>query len=130
MNSVCQEMDKVTPSAAHESDRVDRWQLRLLPFMIRTLLGLTAFFFIVSLAQIIYLHWRIDQSPKVDLHQPISLLTQEKPNSAGESVQLADAMTMALLEANALDRRYHQASVGLMARVWTSYLGFVTGMVL
>jgi hypothetical protein len=130
MNSVRQEMQKIAPSATDESDRVDRWQLRLLPFMIRTLLALTAFFFVVSLAQIMYLHWRIDQSPKVDLRQPISLLTQVKSSSAAESMQAADAMTKALLEANALDRRYHQAGVGLMARVWTSYLGFVTGMVL
>jgi len=39
-------------------------------------------------------------------------------------------MAKVLLEANAMHRRYHQASVVLMARVWTSYLGFVTGMVL
>jgi len=123
-------MHKIAPSAADESDRVDRWQLRLLPFMVRTLLGLTAFFFVVSLGQIAYLHWRIDQSPQADLHQPLSVLAQVKSSSTAESVQIADAMTRVLLEANALDRRYHQASVVLMARVWTSYMGFVTGMVL
>jgi len=39
-------------------------------------------------------------------------------------------MIAATLEANALARRYHQANVVLMARAWTSYLGFVTGMIL
>jgi len=58
------------------------------------------------------------------------VLIPVKPSSAAESVQIADGMARILLEANAMDRRYHQASVVLMARVWTSYLGFVTGMVL
>jgi hypothetical protein len=37
---------------------------------------------------------------------------------------------LAILEAGALDRRYHQANVLLMSRVWARYLGFVTGMIL
>jgi hypothetical protein len=129
MNSAQQDTLKVAPSAADESHR-DRWQLRLLPLMTGTLLSLTAFFLIVSLIQIAYLHRRIEQSPQVDLHQPISVLAPIRPSSAAEAIQLADGMSKVLLEANAMDRRYHQASVVLMARVWTSYLGFVTGMVL
>jgi len=38
--------------------------------------------------------------------------------------------TSALLEANVIARRYHQANVLLMSRVWANYLGFVTGMTL
>jgi hypothetical protein len=87
-------------------------------------------FFLISLVQIAYLHWRIEQSPKVDLHEPLSVLAATRFTSPEESTQVADKMAMTLLEANALDRRYHQASVALMARVWTSYLGVVTGMVL
>jgi hypothetical protein len=130
MDSMPQETHKVISSLADESHRVDRWQLRLLPFMIGTLLGLTAFFLVVSLVQIAYLHRRIEQSPQVDLHQPISVLTPKPSSSVAESIQAADGMAKLLLEANAMERRYHQASVVLMARVWTSYLGFVTGMVL
>lgn len=130
MSSVVQETNKVAPSAADKSYNIDRWQRRLLPFMIRTLLGLTAFFFVVSLVQIAYLHRRIEQSPQADLHQPIAVLTPVRSSSVAESIQLANGMALVLLEANAMDRRYHQASVVLMARVWTSYLGFVTGMVL
>jgi len=129
MNSE-QEMHEVVPSADDESRRVDRWQLRLLPFMIGTLLVLTAFFLVVSLVQIAYLHRRIEQSPQVDFHQPLSVLAPMRSSSTAESIEIADGMARLLLEANAMDRRYHQASVVLMARVWTSYLGFVTGMVL
>jgi hypothetical protein len=125
MSSAPQEIKKDAPSAED-----DRWQLRLLPFMTWTLLSLTAFFLIVSLAQIVYLHRRIEQSPQVDLHQPLSVLAPVRSSSVAESILIADGMAKELLEANAMDRRYHQASVVLMARVWTSYLGFVTGMVL
>lgn len=37
---------------------------------------------------------------------------------------------LSLLEANALQRRYHQAGVLLISRIWTRYLGFVTGTIL
>ena len=38
--------------------------------------------------------------------------------------------TLLQLEANALQQRYHQAGVLLISRIWTRYLGFVTGMIL
>jgi hypothetical protein len=36
----------------------------------------------------------------------------------------------AVLEADALQRRYHQANANMLARVWTRQLGFITGMLL
>jgi len=35
-----------------------------------------------------------------------------------------------LLEADALDRRYHQASALLMSRIWAKHLAFMTGMIM
>jgi hypothetical protein len=113
-----------------EAKRIERWQRHLLPFMIRMLLGLTLFFLVVSLGQIAYLHWRIEQSPPIDLRQPIAFIEKTGARSLSEATETSHQWMMVLLEANALDRRYHQASVVLMARVWTSYLGFVTGMTL
>jgi hypothetical protein len=46
------------------------------------------------------------------------------------TVASAEFRTLASLDASILDRRYHQANVQLMGRLWTSYLGFVTGMIL
>ena len=37
--------------------------------------------------------------------------------------------TLSQLEGYCLQRRYHQANVLLMARVWFGYLGFITGMI-
>lgn len=112
-------------SADSEHRRNERWRRMLLPLMTRLLLGLTIFFFTVSLAQITYLHWRVGQTPTVDLSGPVELLEK-----VPDALSAANTIALLRLEANALERRYHQASVVLMARVWTSYLGFVTGMIL
>jgi hypothetical protein len=113
-----------------EAARLHRWQLRLLPLIVRVLLGVTVFFFVVSLGQIAYLHWRIEFNRDVELSGPFLLLKPSPSEAASERRESSALMINALLEANAMERRYHQASVVLMARVWTSYLGFVTGMAL
>lgn len=112
------------------STNTQQWQEKLLPFMARMVLGLTLFFFIASCAQLIYLHWTIKNSPELDLHQ-IRLFNAATTN-ADEQQNLAAAKLQALveLEAYSLRRHTHQANVLLMARVWTRYLGFVTGMIL
>src|SRR5215471_3551722 len=38
--------------------------------------------------------------------------------------------SLLLLESDALDKRYHQASALLMSRIWTKHPSFLTGMVL
>jgi len=100
-----------------------QWQDRLLPFMIRMLGGLTIFFLTASFAQLAYLHYRIEKGPVLS----ISTLVPT-PSPTGGLTQIETASV--LLEAHVLDQRYHQANIFLMARVWTNYLGFVTGMTL
>jgi len=119
-----------------------QWQNRLLPWMIRMIVGLTAFFFIASLVQLFYLHWEISTAPVLNpnfyeammdglLHSAEKTSTASLPATSGDQ-QLTAAMVgiLSSLETNAVARRYHQANVSLMSRVWTRYLGFVTGMVL
>lgn len=90
-----------------------QWQAKLLPFMIRMLVGLTIFFLTASFIQLIYLHTRIGRAPAL----PAGALSN--PLTANFH-----------LEEHIIDLRYHQANVFLMSRVWTNYLGFVTGMTL
>lgn len=127
------DMPLAVPGSEREHDedaeRVYRWQLRLLPLIVRVLIGITGFFFLVSLIQLGYLHWRIERDMPIDLAEPFKLLSAAgvEPSDRRESSAL---MISATLEANALERRHHQGRVLLMARVWTTYLGFVTGMAL
>lgn len=117
-------------SLRQASSSTQQWQEKLLPFMARMVLGLTLFFFLASCAQLIYLHWTIKNSPELDL-RPYSF-NSATVDAADEQQKLAAAKLQALvdLEAYSLRRHTHQANVLLMARVWTRYLGFVTGMIL
>ena len=100
------------------------WQERLLPLMIRMVVGVTLFFFVTSLAQLIYLHFNIQQAPRLDYS---TLIEVSRKDSAASSVEFR---ALAMLEANIVERRYHQLNVILMSRVWARYLGFCTGMIL
>jgi hypothetical protein len=107
---------------------LQRWQHQLLPLMVRMLVGLAVFFFVASLGQLGYLHWRMEQAAPVDIHDARLLVMPSQGASELERQQAALLLLRGLLEADALQRRHHQARVLLMARTWIAYLGFVTGM--
>jgi hypothetical protein len=101
------------------------WQDRLLPLMSWMLVGLTLFFLLASFVQLAVLHDRINHAPTLDP----ALLKVDVPAGA-DAVAIARLTIEARLEANLIERRYHQANVAMMSRVWVHYLGFVTGMIL
>lgn len=109
--------------ARPDADRV--WQHRLLPLMSRMIVGLTIFFFAASMAQLYYLDTRIERVPQPDLARLGIAL-----DTARAAQPTPELRVLASLDAALLERRYHQANVFLMGRLWTSYLGFVTGMIL
>jgi hypothetical protein len=117
-----------TPISARAEKVLNRWQTRLLPMMEGMVVGLTVFFFLASCAQLLYLHQRIGQAPRMNVSE---LLPDLSANSThAETMELARLRAMIALEANTLERRHHQANVLLMSQLWTRYLGFVTGMIL
>jgi hypothetical protein len=104
------------------------WQKRLLPVMVKMVIGLTIFFFAASFVQLFYLHNHMATAKGLDLK---AVLPGIEP-SGGSAEERLDATRWAGLvglEQYSIQRRYHQANVLLMARVWTRYLGFVTGMI-
>jgi hypothetical protein len=92
------------------------------------LAGMTVFFFLASFIQLFYLHSRISDPPRLDPQQ----LAVDIPKDAAPADRMAlQRLRLATnLESNTVARRYHQANVLLMSRVWANYLGFVTGMTL
>ena len=108
----------------------DRWQKRLLPLMKGMIVGLTFFFFIVSFVQLFYLHRRIERAPALNISESFSHLKKGADFSFEDAISASRLKALMMLEANALERRHHQANVLLMSRVWVRYLGFVTGMIL
>ena len=116
-----------TTLSSHEASE-ETWQRQMLPLMAKMVLGLTVFFFVVSLVQLTYLHLSIRSALALDLGVAFSGLTDVE--SFEKQFQIARFRALAELDLSAMDRRHHQANVLLMARVWTRYIGFVTGMIL
>ena len=110
------------------SDQV--WQQRMLPLMAQLLIGLTAFFFVVSLVQLTWLHLSIRKAPEISLEPAFAAIDKSPPASDTDRLRAAQLKTLALLDAGTMQRRYHQTNAALMARIWTRYMGFVTGMIL
>lgn len=107
------------------------WQRKLLPLMAAMVVGLTAFFFIASLFQLYSIHQRIQSFPTLEMDAAFQSLDMIRDGPDG--MVRFDAVrwkTLVMLEKHAVQQRYHQANVLLMARIWISYLGFVTGMTL
>jgi hypothetical protein len=120
------------------SDRT--WQKRLLPLMVGLLVTLTAFFIVASFVQLYYLQTRIEKAPRLDLGPAMTSLDEiakdmqsgkiQDPRALNSRIEQARWQTLSILEANVLQRRYHHAGVLLISRIWTRYLGFVTGTIL
>lgn len=108
--------DVVSRKDQRRTDPAQAWQKRLLPVMTSTLVGLAVFFFIITLLQL----YRLDQRLSAPRVQFQSVLTASQP----------EWVVRTLLEAHALEYRYHQANLSLAARIWTRYLGMMTGMIL
>jgi len=131
MESIEQRLEQTALEKTATSARnVHRWQKNLLPLMTRMLIALTTFFFVASCVQLIYLHRTIQNGPKVDTRDALSQLVvgaQATPEQILSTTRLRAIVT---LEADSVEHQYHQASVALMSRLWITYLGFVTGMIL
>lgn len=133
-NSISREnpTDSSSQTAPRPSETPEdlKWQRQLLPMMTRTIVYLAVFFFLASLAQLAYLHWKISRSPELDIHEPLSMLSAAAASAPQNNPEIAKLKALIALEANGMEQQYHQANVSLMSRIWTVYLGFVTGMIL
>lgn len=114
-----------------EPPRTIKWQKRLLPFMVGMIALLTFFFLVASFYQLYYLHKKIENCPKLNLESAMSLIDSTDLNLTElDRLDFVRWRTLSTLEGYTLKRRYHQANVLLMSRIWKKYLGFVTGMIL
>ena len=119
----------ITGSSHDDADK-KKWQTKLLPLMSKTIVLLSFFFFIASLIQIIYLQDTISKTAKFDIHESFSNLVLDSSSSHQEVHENTRLKSLVMLEAISIEDQYHQASVLLMSRLWISYIGFLTGMIL
>ena len=122
------------PEESIEPKDLAEWQQTARPFMTRVVVVLAAFFFIASLAQLIYINWELAHPPAIAtplLDDRVCAAQAGRPApSPAECVALQRGRALLLLEANVVERRYHLSNALMMFAVWSRYLGFVTGMIL
>lgn len=119
-----------TTIADQDSPGLIRWQTRLLPLMSLLLIGLTVFFLGASVYQLYGLKTSIVSSPQPSLDKEMEALRPVQGDLTANTFDKTRLALLIRLEANVMERRYHQANTILLARVWTIYLGFLTGMIL
>lgn len=117
-------------SAVVDADReLVLWQRKLLPFMTRFIVAMAAAFFVFSGLHI----YQVTRFIQAENGQNIRALIQaEIAKPTGQPATPDEVMehSLLLLEADALDMRYHQAGGLLMSRIWSRQLAFITGMVM
>lgn len=106
------------------------WQRRMLPLMVQMVIAMAVFFFVVSLAQLTYMHNAIRNAPDVDLAPAFAMLDKHEATTDADRIRATQLRILALMDKGTMQRRYHQTNAALMARIWTRYMAFVTGMIL
>lgn len=108
----------------------DAWQRRLLPFMIGSIIFMGIFFFVISLINFYYLYGHVQHTDLVldPIFKEYESKTVEKKRILSHDYWKWKILV--LMEQDVVKRRYHQANTAVLGRIWTRYLGFVTGMIL
>ncbi len=114
---------------AHEKAERAAWQRTLLPLMATILVLAALFFAVMSVFELRAFYDEVAHEP-LDLAMHFSELEQGAPADAVNHPDYVRFKVLALLEAEALQRRYHQANATMLGRIWTRQLGFITGMLI
>lgn len=113
-----------------------RWQMKLLPLMMTMLATLTVVFAAGNFWEIRSIQKDIESTDKLDIEK---ILDQKNPlpnADATPDITFADRSqylqweVTAILEADAMNRRYHQATAISLTRTYIVFIGFTTGMIL
>jgi hypothetical protein len=121
-----------SPLGAHSETRdLARWQRKLLPFMSRSLVVLALIFFGLSVYDVYEMRSFVRDETTQSARSKIEelLRVNESGTTPYTGIDLVEKPLL-VLEADAMDKRYRQASALLMSRIWTRQLAFMTGMVL
>jgi len=116
---------KAVSLVAHDPELV-KWQKRLLPLMTVFVIVLASVFFLLSTRTLANVD-KFVEAEHGELHEQINTIINTRQAETPDDVIRRGLL---ILEADALDRRYHQASALLMSRIWAKNLAFMTGMIL
>ena len=114
--------------ALRESKQAAAWQLKLLPFM----MGALIFFAVFFLATTLWFFRDLEQHLEYKAPVMTEVLKSLGPtDSIGISeVRYRDWYVRAFLEGTALEQRFNVQATLVKGRLWTRFMGFLTGMLL
>jgi len=101
-----------------------RWQYKLLPYMIGTIIGLTVVFVGISIMSLANINAQLNNSPRLQVD---SLTSIAERSTSHDKENLIVAMQMDYFITSS---RYHQARIITMTNIIIQYFGFLTGMIL
>jgi hypothetical protein len=97
--------------------------------MALSIVAMGCFFFVASMYQLYYLHDRLQHAP-ADVRPVFAEFEKSAPEVTGRNLEYLRWKTLVLLEQDVINKRYTQTNSVMIVRMWTRYLGFVTGMIL
>jgi len=116
----------VLQSVADSRDLI-KWQKKLLPFTTRFLAVLAIAFFALSIFDVYEMRSFVKSEDGGSIREQVQNALRAQNVSAAPDVV---PQSLLMMEADAMDKRYRQATALLMSRIWTRQLAFLTGMVL
>ena len=109
-------------------DHTRRWQDRMAPLMSAVVIAAAIFFAVVALVRFSSLEAQLTaQRPSPPV---IEWTGDQRPSSLSEQLGVADSIARYELEREIITRRYETAQLAFTARLWTRFMGFMTGMLL
>lgn len=105
-----------------------RWQARMAPFMAAAVLLTALFFAIVTIWKFGLVEERLNR-PAME-PAAVVWIGENAPQGFDEQMQLASAQATYNLERELIARRYDQGNLAFATRLWTRFMGFITGMIL
>lgn len=105
------------------------WQRGLLPFMTHFVVTMAVAFFLFSGFHVYEVTRYIQEGERQSIRTVVQAEIS-RPLATPLTATDLNNNALILLEADTLDKRYHQAGGMLMSRIWSRQLTFITGMVL
>ena len=105
-----------------------RWQARMGPFMTAAVVFTALFFAIATIWKFGDIEARLMKPPAESAVSAWS--TTIAPRDFGEQMRLETTRASYNLERELVARRYEQGNLAFVSRLWTRFMGFVTGMIL
>lgn len=112
------------------TEKTEPWLNKFQPLMLALPLVLIAFFFWVGYRQSEQFREAVVERSRQDINTMLRPTASDSKLTAEGIMLMEQWRTLAVLEQETLSRRYQQAGLLLVSRIFTKYLGFLTGMIM